>query len=395
MSSITLTTVIQNSAELLPLLQVTDLLVSEGLIDSLQVVDQTGSDVGSAMLRNLVAVDALTSSKIVVVDLEHIVKNDSGAYIATGVSGYHHMATGINFKVSETKLTIAVRGGAHIALTKSGRGSTGYEIVLDKECCFIRRGRGGGSILSKIKTPGIVAGNEGWKTVTLTWNYENQLVIKLDTGEKMIVDIPISSDKLDVYNVTVSSLVGGTSDIVITKLRHYELAPAKNGNRYYASYMTEFPTLVNGDVEILFLKDKIFYVNLTGCINLIENGTPVIINNERSTNVLEYKRNDIIKSFVSDSIQSSLFNQSLRTILSRIKTLQNVDNEKNVAYNDSSLLLVNIKDNQFQEHGEPMLFAVLSKNMNVEITDDFLSKIVDIIPAQKRKKLVELISKLI
>lgn len=260
MRPITLTTIVSNYATLPIFLKVTDELVSIGLLDSLRVIDRTPDDFGTEQIRSIIPVDGETGSRIVTLDKEELRLADPTAHVATGMTGYRYKMTGFKLQAGGASVYVITRGsvGSYIAVSPGGKSSGGVEIGLEKTRCFVRTGRGGGTPSDSLCSPGVVAGGRGWRAIKLNLTIDLKLLIELDTGATMTVQLRPEDAE---FMVSISSPAGGLSDFVVSYLNPTNFQPRASVDRSYVSYFLKPPDPAAGiefvsDIDLIYVDKK-------------------------------------------------------------------------------------------------------------------------------------------
>lgn len=352
MQKITFTTVVKNPATLPLLFEMTDKLVSAGLLHSLRVIDKTEDHKRTTRLRSLLPMDGDTGSRIVLVDFDVLRVKDPCARVMSGMTGYRHKTTDVFLVPGGPSVTVAARGpeGSYIGVFSRDRVTGGFELALKKDSCFLRRGKGGGAVLDKVDVPGVVAGGCAWRSAEISWKEDGKLEVKIDTGDVLKVDMPKEIGEL---SLTVSASPVGLSDIVVTSLGSFDMCDVEV-DRSYASYFLSTPPEVDG-LEVRCSSDVVM-IDVEGWASIIEGGVPVVIGDATSLGALR-RLGIISKSESSADVHRSFLSKSKASI-QKIKFARDSAVETLYDKSKSSVLI-----NRSSELGPPVLFSVLNEEV--------------------------------
>lgn len=314
MRPITLTTTIKNHATLSLLLKMTDQLVADGLLDFLRIVDDTPDDDGTEKLRSMLPRDGGRGTRIVSPDVDSLKKIDPTAHVATGVMGYSHKSTSLRLTPGGRSVYVMMKTlhGAYIAVSPEQRGPGNVEIVINRDRCFIRAGRGGGTPISVLDVASIGNG-KGWSAVELKLDSENKLKVQLDTGEFMTTQLHGLSSS---FVVSLSAPTTGVCDFIASYLSPVAFEKDEVINRNYVSYFFFDPPPVEDGLEFVSKAD-IVYINKNGWRMLVEEkAAPLILGDPAHCSI--FKRLGVIKeSKTSKQIHDSFLERS-RGVIDKI-----------------------------------------------------------------------------
>ena len=239
--------------------------------------------------------------------------------------------------------------GFFIFLAKELRGSGGLELAFGEGACSVRRGKGGGEVVSSIDVPGIVDGGTGWRCAELRMDSPGVVNVLLDNGRRLDVDF---SERLDEVEVGISSTSKGCADFVVTRFEHTELRPSFDAGRRYASYFSSVPERVGG-IEVLSSSD-ICYIDKDGWKSLVlHRGIPIVVGDESSMPTL--RRANIFKRSEDEAAMHTSFTERSLGCVERARSLA----EGGVVLNSDSNL-VKVFDEESRSAGVPVVFSVLS-----------------------------------
>jgi hypothetical protein len=317
---ITLTTTVRNQATLSLLLKNTDRLVSAGLLDSLRVIDATPDEAGTERLRSMIPMDGESRTRIVAPDVEELKRVDPQAHVFSGMTGYSYKATTLRLLPGGPGVNVMMRGtkGAYILASSPTRGGGLVEIGLEKNRCFARFGRGGGTPVAVLDVPGVASGL-GWRAMELSLDFEKRLSIQLDTGEVMVVPLRVEAPELI---ISVSAPSSGVSDFVIVNVTTHVVERLGKINRNYVSYFSSSPEPVQG---VEFISDvDLVYIDEAGWRRLInDEATPLVLGDPAHCVVL--RRIGVLKESSSSTQVHRSFLDRSRHVIDRINELVDRD----------------------------------------------------------------------
>lgn len=351
MKKTTLTTVVRNPATLQLLLKTTDELYRDGLLSSLRVIDDTSSIDGTVELRSVLPIDGETGKSIVMVDIARVKSIDPRAVIARKLLGYHYQNTGFKLSPDGDPVTIACRStdGCYVFVSKEVRSPTGSEIVMGVDGCFVRTGKGGGTVLVSEDFSGVVAHGTGWRTARLTLDSQGFIKVDFDNGRTMSVDSRAQGQQLE---IGISSTSKGSADFVVTKLSPEEMRPSFEVDRSYASYFSRKPPRAEG-LEVVSDLDVV-YINKKQWATISDGSIAIAVGDVDSIPVL--RRMGVFKGSSTVKESHSSFLSRSAACVERVENL--AKNEIRVATSSKVLRTLGEEEKNF---GTPILVCILDK----------------------------------
>ena len=364
-----LTTLVRNPLTLPILFRYTDVLAARGSLTALRIVDGTGSHSARAALRSLIPTDGESGTSIVAVDAGVVKSKDPSAFLMMGAAGYQQRFTGRKLTPGSGPVTIAGRGpgGFLLAVSTEEKRPSWLELVAGPSSCFLRTGKGGGSVLASSSTPGIVAGGLAWRTAEVAWSLDGTVEFKLDTGDILAASVPAEVGQLSLF---VSAPPAGSTDLVVSHLPSRELGAPAGIDRSYVSYFSKMPALGGGEAVDVVSKCDIVFIDVENWEHIASGGVIFAFGDSQSIGPMT--RMGVVKrSTSSQEMHLGFFDRSLNVV----KKFSDACKAKKVLKKDASSGELAIQVVGGPSAGIPIFSVVLDESVvqNGDIIKEYIS----------------------
>ena len=345
MSHVTLTTVVRNAQTLSMLLKYTDMLVERGLLNCLRIVDKTTTVVDDETIRSLLFAGG-----------EAIKRRDPGAAHFEALEGYRHRVVEKSIVPGGDVVTIVTKGsvGTCIGLATLTKNSTNFEIVLDSEKCYARRGRGGGAIIASVPMKSLGGSQGVWRAYELEWTIDGSLKITNDLNESLCIS-NFGDGLFEELKITVSAPIVGRVDIIVSSLPLVDILCIDFFKKSYTKCYVSDPEPVVEGIEIVS-SDDIVFIDVDGWASLLDNGVPLVIGDLRAFDVLKLGKLLIRAAKVRECHVSFL--ERSRRVMGCVDGLRKKSVLLASNIDDSVVKLLNGK-----QSGVPVLFSTMTTDL--------------------------------